>query len=228
MKIRLFILLVLPVILSSCGLFGKKNDPYEGLSKNIQKIVPQAILDSLAAKGLVINRGDKPPQLSNAIVVSPMKLLSPYGPEDGYEKGRVINNYYYKMYDQDNVGNIKYDYYNSNYQDVGKGKGSFIAGDKDYFTIFSEDKGTTSGVDYTTLAVMSGKKTADGIVDFQYAFVIKEKSETIDYNLIPVETGRIWIDGDFLSENYENFDESIFTKKLSSLKLNNGSMSGLE
>ncbi|MBK6979059.1 MAG: hypothetical protein IPH28_19785 [Cytophagaceae bacterium] len=104
----------------------KNNDPYDGLSSKIQKIVPEKILDSLESKGLIIHRGFAPPKLSLAIVSSPFKLLSPYGEDDSMEKGSVTGDYYYKFYDQNDQGDIKYSYYNIYQTDNGKGLGSFV------------------------------------------------------------------------------------------------------
>jgi hypothetical protein len=215
-KISLLIICSFVLVMSSCFL-RKDIDPYNGLSKNIQKIVPEAVLDSLQKKGLIINRGDAPPTLDFSIVASPFKLISPYGPDDSWTKGKIIQDYYFKFYDQTTNKEIKYDFQN-NGSDYGTGVGSFISGEGNNFTIFSEVTGSVSDEDYKTLSVISGTLDPTGIRNFQYAFVITYKSlEENNSSLIPVNTGRVWIDGDFISEKHDYFG-ILFNIKKNDLK----------
>lgn len=195
---------------------------FEGLSEDIQNVVPKAVLDSLIAKGVVINRGDTPPKLDFAIVVSPFELLSRYGPNDGYEVGRVIPDNFYRFFDQTQDNSIKYEYYSGNGTGSGTGVGSFIAGEGNSFTIFAEVRGVAGSEDYTSLNVVSGKLQNGGIADFQEAFILTYKSKSGEESrLIPVNTGRVWIDGDFISERYDNFSNGNSRKSFNDAKRSN-------
>ncbi len=174
------------------------DDPTKGFSENIQRIIPENIINDLRSRGMVINEGKVPPKIEGTFRVSPYELLSPFGPADTYKVGEIIDDYVYKFYGQNTSNQITYDYTN-NGSDKGTGNGAFIAGNGSRFTIFSEDVGVSSGVSYKTVAIMSGELTTAGIRDFQYAFVLKEKSVDTDNKLIPVNTGRIWFDNDYLA-----------------------------
>lgn len=190
--------------------YGCKKDDQEIV--RIQSVVPQKIIDDLKAKGMLINDGINPPDIQNAYRMSPWTLQSPYGPDDPWSVGRVINDYYYKFYDQNEKNEIKYDYHN-NSSDEGIGAGAFIAGEGQKFTIFSEESGEASGVTYKNVTIMSGELSSNGIKNFQYAFVIKEKTgDNNNSTLIPVETGRLWYDADFLSEKTTSFRKSLDNK----------------
>lgn len=172
----------------------------------IQSVVPQNIIDNLLSKGMTINEGTRPPKLDMAIRVNPYHLKSPYGPNDSWREGHIIGDYFYYFYDQNNKNEIKYDYYNSSESDKGVGEGAFIAGDGNKFTIFSEDNGTASNVQYKNITIISGEVTPNGIKNFQYAFVIKEKiGDDNNSVLIAVGAARVWIDGNLMSETIDDF-----------------------
>ena len=184
---------------------GCKKKKEEEIVK-IQNIVPQTIIDNLTNKGMSINQGAKPPTLNLAIRVSPYKLLAPYGDEDSYKTGRIIDDYFYKFYGQSASQEITYDFYNNGRSDKGTGQGAFIVGSGNKFTIFSEDIGVGQSIPYKTVSVISGELAGNTIKNFQFAFVIKEKTgDNNNSALIPVEKGRIWIDGDAVSESISNF-----------------------
>ena len=184
----------------------------KGFSSQIQQIVPQPIIDSLRKKGMVINEGLIPPQLAGIYLAQTYKLLSAYGPEDSYKVGKIINPYYYRFYGQTAANDITYDFTN-NGSDKGNGQGAFVSGNGAKFTIFSQDVGVSSTIPYKTLTVVSGELTDKGIKDFQYAFVMKEKTgDDSNTKLIPVGKSRIWIDGDGLAETTTYFPQAIKPK----------------
>jgi hypothetical protein len=195
------ITLLATVLLASC----KKSsvDPSKGLSAKIQSIVPQAILDDMKAKGLVVNEGSQPPQLSGIYIASPYTLLSPYSAQDGWQKGKVISDYKFRFYDQ--VGDeVKLDFKQSS--ETATGLGSFVSGFGNKFTIFAQTKGVQSGVQNTQLSVISGEIGSDGIINFQYAFTFTEKTgDASNSILIPVGKSRIWEDGNQLASKTNSF-----------------------
>lgn len=83
---------------SSCS----KDKEAEELSQKIQNIIPEETVKDLEAKGLKIHRGNKPPIVDGVFEVDPFELSVPYGPEDSFQKGQIINSYRYKFYDQKN------------------------------------------------------------------------------------------------------------------------------
>lgn len=199
------ILLTAVMVLNSCK--NREEDPTVGFSEEIQKIVPQSIVNDLRAKGMTINEGKVPPTIKGAFRANPYELLSPYGPEDGWAKGKIITAYRLSFSEQTADGKqIKIDYKSEGGTDAGSGLGAFISGHGNKFTIFSEAKGRSQNVDYTNLIVISGEVTSQGIVDFQYSFYLTKKSEGPGTGvLIPVNTGRIWIDNDKLAEKISNY-----------------------
>jgi hypothetical protein len=178
---------------TSCQPKKVDTDPAKGLSDKIQSIVPKAVLDDMRTKGLVINEGSQPPQLDGIFIASPYTLLSPYGSEDSWQPGRVIDDYKFKFYDQAG-DDVKLDIKQSN--ETATGLGSFVSGFGNKFTIFAQTKGVQSGIENTQLSVVSGELSATGIINFQYAFTITAKNgDTRNETLIPVGKARVWEDG---------------------------------
>ena len=153
---------LLTVFMVGCQNKKVDTDPSKGLSAKIQRIVPTAVLDDMKAKGLVINEGSQPPQLTGIFLANPYTLLSPYGSENGWKKGRVISDYKFRFYNQ--TDDEKLDFRQSS--ETATGLGSFVSGFGNKFTIFSQTKGTKSGIENTQLSVISGELVADGIFDF--------------------------------------------------------------
>lgn len=195
------ITLLAAVLLAGC----KKSsvDPSKGLSAKIQGIVPQAILDEMKAKGLAVNEGSQPPQLTGIFIANPYTLLSPYSAQDGWQKGKVISDYKFRFYDQ--VGDeVKLDFKQSS--ETATGLGSFVSGFGNKFTIFAQTKGVQSGIQNTQLSVISGEIGSDGIINFQYAFTFTEKTgDASNSILIPVGKSRIWEDGNQLASKTNAF-----------------------
>ncbi len=145
------------ILVSGC----KKNkvDPTtEGFSVEIQKIVPQSLVDDLRVKGMTINEGQQPPSVEGIYRADPFELLSPYAPEDSYEKGRIISPQLYKFTGQSaDKSKVQIEYKSEGGTDSGAGVGSFVAGTGNKFTIFAQVEGRANSVDYTRLVVISGE-----------------------------------------------------------------------
>lgn len=183
--------------LQSCKPKGNDPDPVR-----IQNVVSQEIIDDLKSRGMRINEGNRPPTLNLSVRVSPMELLTPYGEEDGWRKGKIISDNFYKFYGQMANQEITYDFHQANVQE-GTGSGAFIIGSDNKFTIFSIEEVLSEGIANKTVAIISGTLEGNTIKDFQYAFLLTEKAGDEDnVVLMPVGKSRIWIDGDGISEPF--------------------------
>ncbi len=198
----LFVAVLSVALLDSCK--PKEADPVR-----IQSVVSQDIIDQLESRGMRIHQGNHPPKLDLSVIIAPFELLAPFGEEDTWQKGKIIGDYFYKFYGQTNSQEITYDYYQEGKNSEGKGEGAFIIGADNRFTIFSEEIGTSYGIPNKKVTIISGVLEGSEIKNFQYAFVLTEKTGDDDNsNLMPVGKSRIWIDKDGLSESISNFRRS--------------------
>ena len=197
-----------------CTLESCKKEKFK-LSDKIQNIISEKTLEELVSKGLIVNDGTSPPDVGGIYFVSPYELVSPYGTDDPWTKGKIINDYKYKIYDQNN-DDIKVDFKNSANSDVASAVGSFVSGSGKKFTIFSEQNGTSGGATYKNVSIISGEITDDGIKDFQYAFVITDKNDSLN-QIMEIGQSRIWKDGNNMSETISTYRMSEPNNKLPSI-----------
>lgn len=146
---------------------------------------------------MTINEGVQPPKINGNFYLDPQILVQPYGPTDTYKVGDKFVSEYYKFYDQDDAGNIKYDLASVNLLRKLTAKGSVISGYGSKFTIFSQTVGVSQGIDNKTLEVVSGELTSDGhIKNWQNSLLMVEKTNDVSTKLIPIGASRLFKDGD--------------------------------
>lgn len=183
----------------------KDVEPAGGLSPKIQNIVSKAALDDMKAKGLLIHEGTQPPNIEGIFESSPQRLLSPYGPADPFQKGRINSNYKFRFYQQQGDV-VQVDYRNASGSETGTGQGAFLAGSGNAFSLFLESSGTSGGTPYKAVQVLTGEMTASGIRNFQFAVTLTQKTgDESNVKLIPVHQARVWEDGDQLAQKVSTF-----------------------
>lgn len=189
----------------------KGEEKQVGPARRIQDVVSQDILDNLKARGMLINLGNTPPKLDFSVLISPMQLLSRYGEDDHYEVGRIIPDVHYRFYGQTEGQEITYE--DESNVHSGEGQGAFIIGTDNRFTIYSEEEKVSwekEVIRIKTVAIISGMLDGRAIRDFQYAFVVTEKTgDDYDQYVMPVGTSRIWVDGNGISESISNVRMSV-------------------
>jgi len=77
-----------------------------------------------------------------------------------------------------------------------------VVGSSNNFTAFFESVGVSKGLNKRTSTVISGTWTSTGIKNFYYAFLMLEKDPDPKNTLVPVNTWRVFKEGDGLVEKY--------------------------
>ncbi|WP_157585532.1 hypothetical protein [Runella zeae] len=200
--LAMFLLAINTLWLNGCK---KKDDPAPGLSQKIQNIVSQAALSDMKEKGMIINEGNTPPIVEGAFQVNPTVLLAPYGPNDSYKKGKVVRDFRIRLTNQKN-GDVFYEEKEDNMTGSQSGTASFLSGNGNKFTLFSETTGVSSGISIKQLVVISGEISGTGIKNFQYVFTITQKNgDETNTKLIPINQARVFEDGNGLAEKVANY-----------------------
>ncbi len=221
-NVFLFILLV-----SGFTFSCKKDDPNAGFSDEIKNIVPSEVIAAIRKQGMKIYEGKTPPKIEGVYLFSD-NVLSASSIEDD-EIGDIYADYRYQFYEQDQTSlavKTSFRGYNSKGKVIseGLGKGSFISGKDNVFSVFSEEHVTSStGATSVILTIYSGEYTDTGIKNFQYAFYMKDKNDP-NNDLIDVGATRVFKDGDGLSEFMTNLrmNGEAIVKKESAMKENAG------
>lgn len=199
-----------------------------GFSQEIENFVPDSTIEKMRDLGMVINEGKQPPSIEGTYLVSPMIMKSSNVSNEPYEIGHKFVDYELDFYEQDNVNlTIKLDTKgigsSNNIISETIGEGSFISGYNETFSVFTiEDgyllKSTYDTAYFKTLAVTSGRITADGIKDYHEAIWMLDDYEDPYRTLIPINSGRVFIDSDSLATNVFHQTKSGVIRKHANTK----------
>jgi hypothetical protein len=213
---KLMIVLTLcTFVFASC----KKDDSVvekNGLTKAINDVISQDILDVLDSLGMPINKGGNPPTIEGTYLSSPHTLYA--SNRAGDSRGDVFSDLQLTFSNQNQKKlTVQTGYAQANL--VFDGMGSFIVGDKKEFSVFVFDKEYNHDTDDSCLIarIFSGELTADGIANMYTA--VSMLDDYGDPNDIYIEVGdtRVLYDADGLSDNVEvstvEVSKSIILKK---------------
>ena len=164
----------------------------------MEEVLPEIIRDKFRDH-MPIYSGTNPPNIEGSYLVAPYTVV--YCEDGNWEPGKVIESYKIKFFNQSSSDNtidmIKYNTEDVN--DYSKGKGVFISGDGNNFTAYFDADGYSSGIFTRKSIVISGTKTAEGIKDLNYGFVMVEKGNDPNKKLMKTGVYRAFKDGDGLS-----------------------------
>ncbi len=206
MKKILYLLVIGFSLLQSCSKKKDKTSDTSGLSQDIQNFVPQTVIDSMRAWGLTINEGKVPPMINGIYDLSKNYCIFDNSGNDQAET--YFADYRFRFRDQDNDKlTISLDFKNTTGYgtDSASGKGSFISGNGNDFTVFTENKGISDGIHYEDISFYSGTITSTGIKNFQMGRYLKSKDPDPDHKLVDVGTSRIFEDDDGFSDKITTY-----------------------
>jgi len=171
--------------------FTSEINPW-GESTDIETTVPPQVLDSMKPY-IPIYSGNTPPDIENTYFIDPM--IAVYCQDGGYAKGSVITSTYIKFTNQDNKAKT-IEYAEKEGSNTSTGKGAFISGSGNNFTVYLDTEGTSSGIYTKTALVISGTKTSTGIQGLRYAFVMVDKGDDPKNTLMDKGVFRVFEDSD--------------------------------
>jgi hypothetical protein len=192
-------------LLTSQVSFNITIDPlYEGdlslRDDRIDDVVPEEIRDDMKDY-IPIYDGVNPPKVEGTYFIEPfVAVYCQDQAQGGYAPGSQVSPYYIQFYNQ-NTTNNTLDYKEQAQGGISSsvGEGAFISGEGDNFTVFFNTIGMSSGIETKTALIISGTKTADGIKDLYYAFVMVDKGPDPDHKLMEEGVFRVFKDEDGLS-----------------------------
>lgn len=179
-------------LITSC-----KKDEKLVLSEEIQNIVPDSTLNKITSLGMPINKGTKPPDLTNMFKVSPFTLKATNVTND-FAIGYKFADYKFRLYEQDNEKlTIKLDYVNG--PEKGTGFGGFMSGSGSDFSIFIKVHSLNGSNQADIIQIISGTLTTDGIKNFYLSNFMIDNYGNANHVWIEEETGRVFYDSDGVS-----------------------------
>lgn len=177
-------------------------NPWNTIDERLNNVVPEDIQAKME-EHMPIYTGVNPPNIEGTYFMDPFETVfcEDYG-SGGYESGYIINSYYCQFLNQNFENNtIDYKEASSVGSDSSVGNGAFISGSGNNFTAFFDTSGESQGISTRTALVISGTKTSEGIEDLYYAFVMVEKGDDPNHELMNEGIFRVFRDQDGLSVN---------------------------
>ncbi len=172
----------------------------------IEQVVPDSIRDKMEPF-IPIYEGNNPPSIEGVFVIDPKEII--YDTTNNYQPGDRFATNFLRFSNQNTAKNTL-DFegreVNTNGKIISesKGPGAFISGEGNNFTVFFKTSGVTyretHDVTTKTSLVISGTKTSSGIKDIRYAFVMVEKQNDLDHELMDVGEFRVFKDTDGLAK----------------------------
>lgn len=178
---------------------------FDFTTKRINRVIPEEIIDQMDDY-IPIYEGNNPPNVEGQYLLSPSELV--YDSTHGFNIGYIFDDLYFQFLNQD-MDNNTLDYVEEQGNSSQVGTGAFISGEGDRFSVFFNTDGNAVYDDYSfwykTALVISGIKTAEGIKELDYAFVMVDKGDDPKPYFIPSGSFRVFKDGDGLSTNTNYF-----------------------
>lgn len=223
-------LLIIPFALMGCDLLFAPPLEKNGLTADINKLVPQSIIDEMESIGMPIFTGNRPPNLGlstgKSYKASPFILKS--SNRSGDTPGYTFADYYVNFHEQNNSDlTVKINYKNGG--EEGSGLGAFIVGKDSEFTVFAEVNSTYMSYSAKMVHVISGTVTTTGIKDLYFANFMVDNYGNVGKVWIENEEGRVIYDTDGTSEIVDytfNFSKvkSLYPNQIKSGYISSGTI----
>jgi hypothetical protein len=164
--------------------------------------IDPSLFDEFLGLGLTVNEGANPPIINGTYLVSPYALSQSNVPNETFSAGDVFADLSFTTSNQ-NTDENTLDYVEIQAGNVNQSFSSLVSGSGNRFTAFFRTTSQVIGTDGNSIDIIngiaiSGEITTSGITDYQYVFVITEKTNDINNEIINVGEGRSFIDSDGL------------------------------
>lgn len=169
----------------------------------IEQVVPDSIRDRMDPY-IPIYEGNNPPAVEGVFLIDPAEIV--YDTTNNYNAGDQGFTPVYLKFSNQSITQNTIDYEEKDVNSAGKivsessGPGAFISGEGDNFSVFFSTSGVshrdTYDISYKTSLVISGTKTSSGIKDIRYAFVMVDKKNDKEHDIMNVGEFRVFKDGD--------------------------------
>ena len=181
------------VVLSACSKDSKDDEPEKKeVDGRIDKVIPPDIRKEME-KYITIYDGVNPPNVVGKYVISPVKIV--FDSTNEYTNEHDFSDVFLKFMNQ-NTTNNTIDYKEEEDEATQTCNGAYISGEGNNFTIFFNTDGTYKDITFKNSLVISGTMTSDGISNIYYAFVVTEKNNDINNEIMDPGDFRVFKDGD--------------------------------
>ncbi len=215
------LLLLIPLLFVACKKENNDETPTGPLGAKypqvINNVITPEILESLKKNGMTINSGTTPPTINGVFLFSP--AYCSFDDSGNNLKGSYFNDYKIQFKNQntnDYTVSMEYKDVSDGTDSGGDNNATYISGENNLFTVFSQVKGKSGNVNYVALDVISGEAAAGSMKNLIWShYLVSKEGDVSDVFLVPVGTTRIFKDENGLSNGQTTF--SMLPKNLQSI-----------
>lgn len=196
--------LTVALVVLSC----KSNDSQPQYPAEILSIISLKQIDALTKLGMEVHNGNNPPSIEGIYITDDADCIGDSG--DPQRLGKWRYDYKFRFRNQDNTTRtIELDYKTIPDETVDKasGKGAFIIGEGNNFTVFMQTQGVQDGVTYKYVYVFSGviNPSTKHIVNWYDSLTLTEKGDDPTGKLIDVGVSRVFVEDDGVASSTNSF-----------------------
>ncbi|MCG6187698.1 hypothetical protein [Maribellus maritimus] len=212
------ITLVSSILFLSCGKDDESLIEENGLSKDINDFMPQAILDTMESLGMPIFTGGNPRDIEGTYLVSPGILYA--SNIEGDEIGERYADENLSFSSQNN-SNLSLTIKINDWSSEGEETGSYIVGDNNEFSVFTKMMMYDNEVNDSALIsyTCSGTISEDGIEDLFECLVMIDDFGDPNDQYIEIGAARVFYDEDGLAERMEETKSAVIGDDINYKKL---------
>ena len=172
--------------------------PWGEEDERIAQVIPDDIRQKMEPY-IPIYDGVNPPNVEGCYMLDPMVAVYMEDYDGDLSELQWMGEYINLTNQNKNDNTIDMEELTADGKSYSIGQGAVIVGEGNNFSILFNTEGTNSGIYNRTALLLSGTKSAEGIQNLQYAFVMVEKGDDPEGILMEEGVFRVFKDGDEIS-----------------------------
>lgn len=172
--------------------------PWGEEDERIAQVIPDDIRQKMEPY-IPIYDGVNPPNVEGCYLLDPMVAVYMEDYDGDLSELQWMGEYINLTNQNKNDNTIDMEELTADGESYSIGQGAVIVGEGNNFSILFNTEGTNSGIYNRTALLLSGTKSAEGIHNLQYAFVMVEKGDDPEGILMEEGVFRVFKDGDEIS-----------------------------
>ena len=172
--------------------------PWGQEDERIESVIPDEIRKKMEPY-IPIYDGVNPPNVEGCYLLDPMVAVYMEDYDGDLSELQWMGEYINLTNQNKNDNTIDMEELTVDGESYSIGQGAVIVGEGNNFSILFNTEGTNSGIYNRTALLLSGTKSAEGIQNLQYAFVMVEKGDDPEGILMEEGVFRVFKDGDEIS-----------------------------
>ena len=146
-------------------------DVEDAIPRQVESFLSQEDILALESVGMNIYKGSSPPKIEGSYLLTTLDVFY----DDLNSKPPDAMAHYTYIFKNQIAGKISVSFSAPATNDSATDLGGYVSGNGDCFNVFVEIKGTDDQCNYTMPSIFTGCLTGNGIIEWQWGFVMGEK-----------------------------------------------------